>query len=142
MLYSPPYFFSTGIDPIPCAIAKRALEIAFSPEGDYLRAKLLTNSKLAHHRFTEAGFTVLGNIKSGIVPVLMGEEKVARLATRYLLDNGLLVNRAEFPAVGRREAILRFTLMSTHHRSQIDRAATLLQEAWEFAHATAEAECA
>ncbi len=76
----------------------------------------------------------MGNTRSAIVPVLMGDEKVVRLATRYLLDNGLLVNRAEFPAVGRREAILRFSLMSTHDKGQIDRATELLKEAWEFAH--------
>lgn len=42
----------------------------------------------------------------------MGDEKLARLATRYLLDNGLLLNRAEFPVEGLLEAILRFSLMS------------------------------
>ncbi len=135
MLYSPTYIFSTGIDPIPCAIAKRSLEIAFSPEGQHLRSRLMANIEHAHQQFTDAGFRVLGNTKSAIVPVLMGDEKLARLVTMYLLENGLLVNRAEFPAVGRKEAILRFTLMATHEKFQIDRATLLLKEAWEYAQA-------
>lgn len=133
MLYSPTYIFSTGIDPIPCAIASKALDLAFSPVGDQLRAQLLSNCEYMHRQFTNAGFQVLGNTKSAIVPVLMGDEKVARIVTRYLLENGLLVNRAEFPAVGRREAILRFSLMSTHSKDQIDRATSLMTEAWDFA---------
>ncbi|MCC6726757.1 MAG: pyridoxal phosphate-dependent aminotransferase family protein [Saprospiraceae bacterium] len=133
MLYSPTYIFSTGIDPIPCAIAKRSLEIAFSPEGQYLRARLASNIEHAHQCFTDAGFEVLGNVKSAIVPVLMGHEKVARLVTRNLMESGLLVNRAEFPAVGRRESILRFTLMATHEKFQIDRATEMLKSAWEYA---------
>ncbi len=133
MFYSPTYIFSTGIDPIPCAIAKRSLEIAFSPEGQYLRARLLANIEHAHQKFSNAGFKILGNVKSAIVPVLMGDEKVARLVNRHLMENGLLVNRAEFPAVGRRESILRFTLMATHEKFQIDRAAELLKSAWEYA---------
>lgn len=133
MLYSPTYFFSTGIDPIPCAIAKSALEVAFSKEGDLLRGELASLSEYAKLKFTEQGFEVLGNVRSAIVPVLIGNENVARFATRFLHDHGILVNRAEFPAVARGEAILRFSLMATHEKGQIDRAAELLQPAVEYA---------
>jgi len=61
----------------------------------YLREKLI-----------KMGYIVLG-IPSPIVPLVVGNETKARLVTRIMLNNGVIVNGIEHPAVPKGSARLR-----------------------------------
>ncbi len=121
MLFSPSYTFTNAISPLQTAVALKSAEILFSPEGDKIRKKLQENIRMTRQGFEQAGFEVLGN-PSPIVPVVVGDGKLARIVYRESLKQHLLANLAEFPAVPRKQSLFRFQLMATHEKEHIDEA--------------------
>ena len=85
----------------------------------------MDNILLAWEEFGKYGFHVNG-IPSPIVPVVIGDEALTRIMGRENINNGLLANIAEFPAVQRRQAIFRFQMMSNHSPSEITEGARIL----------------
>jgi glycine C-acetyltransferase/8-amino-7-oxononanoate synthase len=117
------FIFSTS-PPAPVASASRkAIEIAASPEGDTLRAKLWENVKLLQS---------LLSIKvpaSAILPVLIGKESAAVETSARLLKQGFLVPAIRFPTVAKGSARLRVTLTAAHTTSDIESLACALHSA-------------
>jgi 8-amino-7-oxononanoate synthase len=64
-----------------------------------------------------------------IVPVLIGDDWQAVLLWKALYDAGVYVNVAIYPAVQRGGALLRTSVMATHHREHLDRALTIVEQA-------------
>lgn len=126
IVFAPSYTFSNGISPMQCSVALKCAEIMFSAEGDILRKRLKENIDFSIRAFKENHFTTLG-IPSPIVPVLIGEEDLARQISKEITKKGLLANLAEFPAVPKGKAIFRFQLMSTHQHNQITEAVNILK---------------
>ena len=131
-VFSSPFTFSTAIGPIQTAIILKCFELAFSEEGEKLRAQLRDNIQICRTAMTDAGFRV-GGYPSPIVPVFVGDEAVARLTARYLIQNGLLTNLAEFPGVAKGEARFRFQLMSTHQPDAVTQAANIMKKSQQQA---------
>ena len=123
--HSPSHVFSNAISPIQTAVAHRALEIVFSERGHSLRSKLMENILRLREGMEAGGMTVAGT-PSPIVPIFVGDEKVARLTSRFLTDNSLLANLVEFPAVPRGKARFRFQVMATHTDRNIDAAVRIM----------------
>ena len=115
------FIFSTS-PPVPVVAASRkAIEIAASPEGDSLRAKLWENIHLLQS---------LLSIKapaSAILPVLIGNESAAVETSARLFEQGFLVPAIRFPTVAKGSARLRVTLTASHTRSDIESLARALQ---------------
>jgi 7-keto-8-aminopelargonate synthetase-like enzyme len=122
--HSPSMAFSNGISPVQATIVSRALDIVVSSEGCDLRSQLACNVDRLRHQMLFRGLTPAG-LPSPIVPVFVGDEKLARLTARHLESNGLLVNLVEFPAVKKGTARFRFQVMSTHGSDAIDKAAQI-----------------
>ena len=59
------------------------------------------------------GLELIGN-PSAIVPVMVGDEALARLVSRQLPEFGLVANLVEYPAVAKGNARFRFQVMSGH----------------------------
>ena len=123
--HSSPHIFSNAISPMQTAVINRAFDIIFSPEGDLLRADLMRNVLRLRLAMEAKGMVVHG-IPSPIVPVFVGDEKIARLTSKHLTSNGLLANLVEFPAVARGKARFRFQVMANHQSDAIDRAAEIM----------------
>ena len=70
---------------------------------------------------------------SNIVPVGVGDERLARWTGRALEEIGLIANLVEYPAVARGKARFRFQVMASHTDEQLDRGVRI------FRHALAEA---
>lgn len=108
------FIFSTS-PPAPVAAAcRKAIEIAASPEGDALRAKLWTN---LHH------LQLLLSTKdasSAIFPILIGNESKAVETSIRLLNDGFLVPAIRFPTVAKGSARLRVTLTASHLTTEIE----------------------
>lgn len=62
-------------------------------------------------------------IPSAIVPVMIGNESLLRLGSRYLTHMGVLTNLVEYPAVPKRSARFRFQVMAEHTPEQAKTAA-------------------
>lgn len=134
--YASPLVFSNAPSPVQVAVIRQAMDIAFSNEGDQLRAKLLANILRLRRAMESHGLTVHGT-PSPIVPVSLGNEPLARLTSRYMQEIGLAANLVEFPAVPRNAARFRFQVMSSHTFEAIDQAAVMTadcrrraEEAW------------
>lgn len=131
--YSAPQTFSNALSPIQAAIVLKAFEIVKSPEGRALRASLMENIVYLRTRLHEAGFEVIGE-PSAIVPVMMREEGLARMAASRLPALGAVANLVEYPAVAKGAARFRFQVMAKHTKADIDAVVPRLRTAYDEAH--------
>jgi glycine C-acetyltransferase len=109
-------------------VALCGLQIVQSPEGMARRLRLMKSALAMRAALVEAGFTVLGQ-PSAIVPVLMGGVARSRLMARFLVEQGVLVNLVEHPAVSRNASRLRLQLMASHEAAHIRTCVAAVQEA-------------
>jgi 8-amino-7-oxononanoate synthase len=109
--------FSASITPSSAAAVIAALDIIKSePER---RAKLweLTYHCLAS--FKEMGFDI-GKSETPIIPLYIRDNLKTLKLTRMLLDEGVFVNPVVSPAVSKDSTLIRFSLMATHTKDQVD----------------------
>jgi 7-keto-8-aminopelargonate synthetase-like enzyme len=116
--YSGCYTFSNYLIPPQLGAIDAALDIVFSREGDILRAKLLANSCVLQARLSEQGLESIGR-PSAMTIIVAGAQAAGRLAYKYLLEAGVVVNCIEFPAVRKHEARFRIQLTPRHSQSEI-----------------------
>ncbi|HYH10531.1 MAG TPA: pyridoxal phosphate-dependent aminotransferase family protein [Thermoanaerobaculia bacterium] len=126
------HMYSNGISPIQTAIANEALRIVRSDEGAALRERAYDNILRLRAGFESRGVECLGS-PSNVVPVMCGDETVAKWTSRLLEENGLIANLVEFPAVPRERARFRFQVMASHTPEQIDRAVDVFVKCLEQA---------
>jgi 7-keto-8-aminopelargonate synthetase-like enzyme len=142
--FANPFTFSNAMSPLQCAIVAKAIDIVGSNEGDTLRQRLWEASTVFRARLSSLDLTVLGD-PSAIVPVLIGRESVARLASREVAERDIFTNLVEFPAVALGAARFRCQLMATHQSSHIESAAlgiaAAIEKAREIARGMATHSC-
>ncbi|HEV2863580.1 MAG TPA: aminotransferase class I/II-fold pyridoxal phosphate-dependent enzyme [Pyrinomonadaceae bacterium] len=129
-IYGGPHAFSNALSPIQAGVVLEALRIVRSPEGERLRARSASNILRLREAFTAAGLHCYGQ-PSPIVPVGVGDERLAKWTGRALEENGLIANLVEYPAVARGKARFRFQVMATHTAEQIDLAARIFTRSLE-----------
>lgn len=121
-VFSPSQTFSNALSPPQTAIILEALKVVRSQEGDALRSALMTNILRLRSALQGHGLSVMGE-PAPIVPVLIGREDHARLASRILPSKGVITNLAEFPAVPQNVARFRMQVMAGHTAAQAETAA-------------------
>lgn len=125
---SPSNTFSNALSPAQIATISAAFRIVRSAEGDTRRAKLLSAINALRDGLNARGTQVLG-APSPIVPVLIGRDDVARMATKIAGDAGVLANLVEYPAVSRNTARFRMQVMSAHESAACKAAAAKISDA-------------
>ncbi len=120
-----PHTFSNALSPMQAAIVLAALRTIRSAEGDRLREDLLRAVKVLRGAFAARGITCMGQ-PSAIVPVPVGQEAVARIASWLMFQRGVLANLVEFPAVAVGRARFRMQVMATHTGAQAEEAAQIV----------------
>ena len=105
--------FSNALSPVQAATVHRAFDIVRSPRGRALREQLMDRVCRLRAGFAAAGLQLIGN-PSAIVPVVVGDEGLARMVSRRLPDLGVVTNLVEFPAVAKGNARFRFQVMPKH----------------------------
>jgi glycine C-acetyltransferase len=120
-IYSGSHTYSNAISPVQCAVVLEAMRIVRSNEGDELRALSRANIHQLRDGFKHRGIECLGE-PSNVVPVTVGDERLAKWTSRYLEENGLIANLVEYPAVARNRARFRFQVMASHTPEQINTA--------------------
>lgn len=111
--------FSASITPAATASAMAALKI-ISEEPERIQ-RLWSNTRLALYELKRAGFDT-GNSSTPIIPIYVRDEMKTFQLSRILLDEGIFVNPVTAPAVSRESSLIRFSLMATHTRYQIEEA--------------------
>ena len=117
---SRPYLFSNTLAPV---IAKTSLAMfdLLDEEGEALRARLWENAARFRTGMEAAGFTLLPG-KHAIIPVMLGDAKLASDMADALLKEGIYVVGFSFPVVPRGEARIRTQMSAAHTPAQIDQA--------------------
>ena len=130
--YAPSHTFSNAISPLQCATVLAALEIIQSAEGDDLRRRLLEVVNCLRDALQHSALRCLGE-PGPVVPVFLGPEGVGRITAALCFDAGLFANLVEFPAVAVGASRFRMQVMASHSEAQVERAAGIIGEAYQFA---------
>lgn len=115
--------FSAGIPPASVATVLKALDI-IKEEPERID-RLWENTEYAKDCLSQENFK-LGNSTTPIIPIFIGDDVKTYEIASVLLKNGVYVNPVVHPAVEKGKAILRFSLMATHTREQINQAVDIL----------------
>lgn len=116
---SRPYLFSNSVAPAIVQASIRVLELL--EHGDALRAQLWDNANHFRSQMTAAGFTLSG-ADHAIIPVMIGDARLAAEMAERLLQEGIYVVGFSFPVVPRGKARIRTQMSAAHSREQLDRA--------------------
>ena len=130
--YGGPHIFSNALSPVQCAVVSAALRIVRSSEGDALREQLLQVSRTLRSALQSRGIACMG-VPSPIIPVVIGEERVAAVAAKMIAERGVLANLVEYPAVPLGKARFRMQAMAAHTVEQAQHAAGVVADAVHFA---------
>lgn len=116
---SRPYLFSNSLAPAIAGASLKALEMV--REGDDLRARLFDNAKRFRAGMSAAGFDLLPG-EHPIIPVMLGDAKLAQQMAADLMDEGVYVIGFFYPVVPKGKARIRTQMSAAHTPEQIDRA--------------------
>ncbi|WP_420478837.1 glycine C-acetyltransferase [Brevundimonas sp. FT23028] len=116
-----PYLFSNALSPAVCGSSLEAIRIAAGEEGDTLREQLFANAARYRKAMTEAGFTLQPG-EHPIIPVMLGDARLAQDMAARLLELGVYVIGFSFPVVPRGQARIRTQMSAAHTFEQIDQA--------------------
>jgi glycine C-acetyltransferase len=118
---SRPYLFSNTLPPPIVAGSLAALELI--SESTALRDRLELNTGQFRERMTAAGFALRPGMHP-IVPIMLGEARLAVEFAGQLLERGIYVVGFSYPVVPRGQARIRVQLSAAHTGDDIDRAVT------------------
>lgn len=114
---SRPYIFSASITPSATAAASIALDILQS-EPERIKA-LWDVTHYSLEGFKNMGCEI-GHTSTPIIPLFIRDNEKTFLITRMLFDEGVFVNPVVSPAVAPNDTLIRFSLMATHTKNQVD----------------------
>ena len=114
-----PYLFSNALPPAVVAAGIEALRLVEA--GDDLRARLFDNAAYWRAGLNDLGFDLLPG-EHPIIPVMLGEAKLAQEMSSRLFERGVYVSGFFFPVVPRGQARIRTQMSAALTRDQLDRA--------------------
>ena len=114
-----PYLFSNALPPAIVAASLKAIDMA--EKGDDLRARLFDNARRSAPAWRKAGFTLLPG-EHPIIPVMLGEAKLAQEMAAELYEKGIYVTGFFFPVVPKGQARIRTQMSAAHSAQDIDTA--------------------
>ncbi len=108
--------FSASIAPANAASVIAALDL-IQEEPERID-KLWENTHYAMKLLNEAGFDT-GHTETPIIPIMIRDDFKTFNLTKMLLDQGVFVNPVVSPAVPSSSSLIRYSLMATHTKAQI-----------------------
>ncbi len=116
---SRPYLFSNTL--APPIVAGSLAAIALITESTALRDKLEDNTQRFRAGMEKSGLAIRPGTHP-IVPVMLGDAKLAADMAQRLLDHGIYVIGFSFPVVPKGQARIRVQLSAAHSTEDVDRA--------------------
>ena len=113
---SRPYLFSNSLAPAIVAASIKVIDMM--GEGEALREKLWRNARLFREKMSTAGFTLAG-ADHAIIPVMLGDAKVAQVFASELLNEGIYVTGFFYPVVPQGQARIRTQMSAAHSEDDI-----------------------
>jgi glycine C-acetyltransferase len=118
---SRPYLFSNSLAPAIVSASIKVIDLL--ADGDELRRTLKDNTHYFRSKMEAAGFTC-GGADHAIIPVMLGDAKVASEMADRLLSQGIYVIGFSFPVVPKGQARIRTQISAAHTTAQLDKAIT------------------
>lgn len=126
--HSRSYIFTASITPASTAAVMAALDIMESePE---IQDHLWELTNFALDGFRQMGCEI-GNTSTPIIPLFVRDNNKTFAITRDLLEDGIFVNPVVSPAVAPHDTLIRFSLMSTHTRAQVETALEKIEKVFK-----------
>lgn len=116
---SRPYLFSNALPPPIVGAALKAIDLA--EQGDDLRAALFANMKRFRSGMSNAGFNLLPG-EHPIIPVMLGEARLAQEMAAKLYEHGIYVTGFFYPVVPQGKARIRTQMSAAHATQDVDAA--------------------
>ena len=119
------YIFSASNTPAATAAALEALHI-LQQEPERIE-KLWDVTRYALKRFREEGFEI-GETESPIIPLYIHDVEKTFVAVAKALEYGVFINPVIPPACAPQDTLVRFALMATHTKDEVERAVNILKK--------------
>jgi glycine C-acetyltransferase len=116
---SRPYLFSNTIAPFIAGASIAVLDLLEA--STELRDRVMANAARFRGAMTAAGFAIKPGIHP-IVPIMLGDARLAQEVARDLLAEGIYVIGFSYPVVPKGQARIRVQLSAAHTFEQVDRA--------------------
>jgi len=123
---SRPYLFSNSLAPVVAATTLRVLELLESSAD--LRSRLHANASRFRSGLAAHGFELVPG-EHPIIPVMLGDARVAGALAERLLALGVYVVAFSFPVVPRDKARIRTQMNAAHDPDQLDQAVAAFSQA-------------
>ncbi len=119
--------FSNSLPPM---IASAALYVLQNYDTKFIssREKLEENTNYFRNKMEELGFSLGGDGKHPITPVMLMEETLARDMAKALFGKGVYVRGFTYPVVPKGKARIRVQISAAHTIEQMDQAVTAFAE--------------
>ena len=119
------YIFSASDTPAATAAALEALHII---QNEPQRIEHLWDvTHYALKRFREEGFEI-GDTESPIIPLYVRDIDKTFLVTKEAFDDGVFINPVIPPACAPQDTLVRFALMATHSKEQVEKGVQVLKK--------------
>ena len=119
------YIFSASNTPAATAAAMEALHI-IQNEPERIEA-LWDVTNYALERFRENGFEI-GDTQSPIIPLYVRDTDKTFMVTKLAFEEGVFINPVIPPACAPQDTLVRFALMATHTKEQVERGVEALKK--------------
>ena len=116
---SRPYLFSNTL--APAIVAASLACLALLSETTDRRERLEANTRWFRRAMTDAGFTIRPGLHP-IVPILLGEARLAQRMAADLLEEGIYVVGFAYPVVPQGQARIRVQVSAAHEPAHLERA--------------------
>ncbi len=116
---SRPYLFSNSVAPMIAAVSIAVLDLL--ERDDSLRTRLHENASYFRGQMSDRGFDLIPG-EHPIIPVMLGDAKLATTMADKLLDRGIYVTGFSFPVVPEGQARIRTQMSAGLTREQLDQA--------------------
>jgi len=126
--HSRSYIFQASMTPAATAATLEALHIIKNSPERLKQLWDLTNYAL--DQFRAAGFEI-GATESPIIPLYVRDEEKTFVVTKMAFDEGIFINPVIPPACAPQDTLVRFALMATHTKEQIDIAVARLSKCFK-----------
>lgn len=109
--------YSTSLPPSVCA---SAVEVFKYMKSSNCVTKLQENSKYVRNILQKKGYNIK-NTKTGIIPIIVGDEHKLTMMSKDFLDRGIIINYIFPPVVSPKSSRLRISIMSSHTKDDLDK---------------------
>ena len=119
------FMFSAALAPSSTAAALKSLQILRKqPE---MTEQLNENARYLQSAFDSFGLNTMGT-QTSVVPVFIGDDKVALQVCQDLLNLGVFTTPVVYPAVAKGEAVIRCSLMATHTKNDLNKGTSAFEK--------------